>query len=69
MMEVNPVKIVKAEEPGEPEPAEPERIGNPGIEVIVIRGRRIVGNDGRTLLVIIIVDYRWFIVCGIVFWR
>ena len=60
------VKIVEAEEPGEPEPTAPEWIGNPGIEVIIIPGRWIVSNNRRTLIVVIIIDYRWFVVLRIV---
>ncbi len=54
------MEIAEDEEAREPESRTPERIGNPGIEIHVIRRRRVVGDDRGTLVVIIIVDYGWF---------
>ena len=52
-----PVKVVQDEEPREPEPRTPEGIRDPRIQITVIRGRRIVGDNGWTLFIVIMVDH------------
>lgn len=47
------VEIVEYEEPREPETRPPEWIGNPAIQIIVIRRWSIVGHDRRTLIRIV----------------
>jgi hypothetical protein len=48
------VEVVQTEEPREPESRTPEWIRNPGIQVIIIPGWRIVSHNGWTLIVVII---------------
>ncbi len=55
MMMVN-IKIVQDEKPREEESGAPEWVRDPGIKIIVIPGWRVVTNDRRTLLVVIIVN-------------
>jgi hypothetical protein len=51
------VKVMKAEEPGEPESGPPDRIGDPVIHVIIIRGRGVVSNNRRSLVVVVVIDH------------
>jgi hypothetical protein len=64
-----PVEIMETEEPREPKPTKPERIRNPSIEVVIIPGRWIVSDNGRALIVVIVVNRRWFVILGIVLRR
>jgi hypothetical protein len=57
--EDDPVEIVQDEEPGEEKPGAPEWIRNPGVKVIVIPWRRIICDNRRAFLIVIIVYYRW----------
>src|SRR5512136_405393 len=52
-----PVEIVQNEESGEPKTGAPEWVRDPCIHVIVIPGRRIVSDDGRPLIVVIVANY------------
>jgi hypothetical protein len=52
-----PVKIMQNEESGEKEPVTPEGIRNPGIQVIIRPGRRVIGDYGWASVIIIIIDY------------
>lgn len=54
------VKVVQDEESRKEETRAPERRGNPGIHVVVIRRRRIVCNHRWAFFVVIIVDHRGF---------
>ena len=64
------VKIVEAEEPGEPETSKPERIRNPGIQITVIRRGRIISHNRRALIGVVVVDCRRFVILRIVLrWR
>ena len=49
------IEIGQDEESGEEEPGEPERIRNPAVQVVIIPGRRIVGDHRWTLFIVIIV--------------
>jgi hypothetical protein len=49
-----PVEVVENEESGEPETGEPEWVRDPCVHVIVIPGRGIVSDDGRSLIVVIV---------------
>jgi hypothetical protein len=51
------VKIVQDEESREEEPGTPERIRNPAIQVVIIPGRRIVGDNRRPFVIVIVVDF------------
>ena len=51
------VKIVQDEESREEEPGTPERIRNPVIQVVIIPGRSIVGDNRRPFVIVIIVDF------------
>jgi hypothetical protein len=53
----NSVKIIKDKKSGKPETGIPERVWNPGIEVIEIRRRVIIGHNRRSGVVIIIIDH------------
>ena len=52
-----PVEVVENEESGEPETGAPEGVRDPGIHVIVIPGRRVVSDDGRPFIVVVVVNY------------
>ena len=52
-----PVEVVENEESGEPEIGEPEGIRDPRVHVIVIPGRRVVSDDGRPFIVVVVVNY------------
>ena len=54
----NPVEVVQDEEAGEEESRMPERIRNPCVKVIIIPWRRIVCDNRRTFIIVIIVYYR-----------
>jgi hypothetical protein len=57
MEENMPVEIMEDEEAGKVEPRTPERIGNPGVQVIIRLRRRVIGNHRRPRIIIIIVDH------------
>ena len=52
-----PVEVVENEESGEPETGVPEGIRDPRVHVIVIPGRRVVSDDGRPFIVVVVVNY------------
>jgi hypothetical protein len=52
-----PVEVVENEESGEPETGAPEGIRDPCVHVIVIPGRRVVSDDGRPFIVVVVVNY------------
>ena len=52
-----PVEVVENEESGEPETGAPEGVGDPRVHVIVIPGRRVVSDDGRPFIVVVVVNY------------
>jgi hypothetical protein len=52
-----PVEIVENEESGEPETGAPEGVRDPRVHVIVIPGRRVVSDDGRPFIVVVVVNY------------
>ncbi len=52
------IKVVENEKPREEEPAAPERRWHPGVQVAVIRWRRIVGHHRGAFFGVIIVDHR-----------
>jgi len=52
------MEVMEDEESREEKPRAPERVRNPGIEVEVIWGRRIVSNHRWAVPVIVIVDHR-----------
>jgi hypothetical protein len=59
LMEVYmPVEIMEDEEAGKKEPGTPERIRNPGVQVIIRLRRRVISNHRRTRINIIVVDHR-----------
>ena len=51
------VEIVEDEESGEPETVAPEGVRDPRVHVIVIPGRRVVSDDGRPFIVVVVVNY------------
>ena len=51
-----PVEVVENEESGEPETGVPEGVRNPRVHVIVIPGRRVVSDDGRPFIVVVVVN-------------
>jgi hypothetical protein len=57
MEETMPVKIMEDEEAGKVKPRTPERIRNPGVQVIIRLRRRVIGNHRRAGIIIIIVDH------------
>ncbi len=50
-----PVKVMEDEEAGKKEPGRPEWVGNPGIQVIIGLGRRVISDYRRALAIIVIV--------------
>jgi hypothetical protein len=54
----NPMEVMEDIEPREIEPGVPEWAGDPGIHVIIIPGRRIIGHHRWAFGVIIIIDFR-----------
>jgi hypothetical protein len=49
------MEIVKDKEPGEEEPrVPPERIGNPAVQVVIIWRRRVVGDNRRSLTIVVV---------------
>ena len=50
------VEIVENEESGEPKTGVPEGVRDPRVHVIVIRGRRIISDDGRPLIIVIVAN-------------
>jgi hypothetical protein len=52
-----PVEVVENEESGEPETGPPEGVRDPRVHVIVIPRRRVVSDDGRPLVVVVVVNY------------
>lgn len=55
--ENGPVEVVQDEEAAEREAAAPEWIGNPGVQVVVVGWRSVVGDHRRSLFGIVVVDY------------
>jgi hypothetical protein len=51
------VEVVENEESGEPETGPPEGVRDPRVHVIVIPGRRVVSDDGRPFIVVMVVNY------------
>ena len=51
------VEVVENVESGEPETGVPEGIRDPCVHVIVIPGRRIVSDDRRPFIVVVVVNY------------
>ena len=52
-----PVEVVENKESGEPETGPPEGVRDPRVHVIVIPGRRVVSDDGRPFIVVVVVNY------------
>ena len=51
-----PVEIVQYEVAAKAEPSPPKWAGDPGIEIAVVPGRRIIAHYGRSVLVIVLVN-------------
>jgi hypothetical protein len=51
------MKIMENKEPREIKPGVPEWAGDPGVQVIIIPGRGIIGDDRRALGVVIVIDF------------
>ncbi len=58
MAAVDEVEIVQHVKPREIEIRPEERVRSPRVQIAVVHGRRIVGHYGRTLLIIIVIDFR-----------
>ena len=61
------VKIVQDEESRKEEPGTPERIRNPVIQVVIVPGRSIVGDNRRPFVIVIVIDFlrlNVFATCG-----
>jgi hypothetical protein len=65
----DPMEVVQDEESREPETVPPEWMRNPGIQVVVIPGRGIIGDCRRPLVVIVVVDDRGVGVLAVVSFR
>jgi hypothetical protein len=53
------MEVMENKEPRKEKPGAPEWAGDPGIHIVIIRGRRIVGHHRGTFGIIVIIDYRW----------
>jgi hypothetical protein len=51
------MEIMENEEPREIKPGAPEWAGNPGVHVIVIPWRGIIGHDRRAFGIVVIIDF------------
>jgi hypothetical protein len=51
------MEIMENKEPREIKPGVPERAGDPGIQVIIIPGRGVIGDDRRAFGIVIIIDF------------
>ena len=51
-----PVEIAQDEESGEEEPGAPEWIRNPRVQGVVRGRRRVIRNDRRSIIIVIVVD-------------
>jgi hypothetical protein len=51
------MEIMENKEPREIKPGVPEWTGDPGIQVIIIPGRWIIGDDRRSYGIVIIIDF------------
>jgi hypothetical protein len=51
------VKVMKNEESGEPESRAPEWIRDPSIHIVVIPGRRVISDNRRSLIIIVVIDH------------
>ncbi len=51
-------EIREDEKPGEEESRAPEWVRNPIVQIVVIPGGRIVSDNGRAFLIVIVIDYR-----------
>jgi hypothetical protein len=56
----NSMEVMENKEPREERPGVPEWAGDPGVHVIIIRGRGIIGHHRRAFGIIVINDHRWF---------
>jgi hypothetical protein len=52
-----PVEIMEDKEPREIKPGVPEWAGDPGVQVIIIPGRGIIGDYRRAFGIVIIIDF------------
>jgi hypothetical protein len=53
----NPMEIMKDKEPREKVPGAPEWAGDPGVHVIIIPGRGIIGHYRRAFSIVVIIDH------------
>jgi hypothetical protein len=51
------MEIMENKVPREIEPGVPEWAGDPGVQVIIIPGRRVIGDDRRAFGIVIIIDF------------
>jgi hypothetical protein len=63
------LKVIQHEEPGEEESRTPEGRRNPGVQVIIIRRRRIVSDHRWTFIIVVVVDHVRIGVITIILWR
>ena len=54
----NSMEIMENKEPRKERPGAPERAWHPGVKVVIIPGRGIIGHHGRTLGIVVIFDHR-----------
>jgi hypothetical protein len=60
MYKYRKIKIVQDEEAGKVKTGKPKRVRDPGIQVVIIRRRYIIGNHRRAFLGVVVIDYRRF---------
>jgi hypothetical protein len=51
------MEIMENKVPREIKPGVPEWARDPGVQVMIIPGRRIIGDDGRAFGIVIIIDF------------
>jgi hypothetical protein len=62
------VEVMENKESREPETGAPERIRNPGVHVIIIPGRRVVSDDWRAFIVVVVINDFGSLVLTIACW-
>ncbi len=53
---IGPVEVVEDEVSGEMEAGPPEWVRDPCVHVIIIPGRRIVSDDGRPFIIVVVIN-------------
>jgi hypothetical protein len=61
-----PMEIMQDKKSGKKGPETPEWIRNPGIQVVIRLGGRIIGNHRRSIIIVVVVDNLWSRTHGVI---